>query len=454
MIKEFDVSEGCQLLSRWQANDPTALARLREIFDAAIAGEFDEEFAKPAQQDAVNVGGSLNLMTLTIMNDLYGYESAEFYKGDAERYVRTTLLSRRLLGMNKLYVSWPVYGFTAEAMGQAMMYPDRFPPGADPDNMLLNRDNWQDIPTPDFDSGIPKIMTDIIDTYQRLTGLEPILHLSAAYSLAADTFGQEPLLAALVHEPDFANELLDCLTDKVIQPWADHFFKKFPNGWLELSDASGSPFFIGPQNCKDMAIRSTRRLVDENPWGHRVYDANFRGDYVTQAKKKNRSSSRRATNGKNVEAISLLELTDLKHSVCRDYVIRLDDDRVPMPFYEEQAIERNVPLFLGIGASQIDRNSIEDMDTTRINIQDTSVAYVDAIKNVAQTITKNGYDNKIPPWPGTVYFEDISSESHFELIEIIVKTALTNGALELEDAILDERAIAPSVLPLVNANIS
>ena len=431
MIKEFDVTEGCGLLSAWQANDPSALPRLKEIFDAAISGEYDQDFARPTSIDRVNIGGSLNLMTLTIMNDLYGYDSAEFYKGDPERYVRSTLLSRRLLGMNKLYVSWPVYGFTAEAMGQAMMYPDRFPPGADPDKMLLTRDNWQDIQTPDFDTGIPKIITSIIDTYQRLTGLEPILHLSAAYSLAADTFGQEPLLAALVHEPDFANDLLDRLTDKVIQPWADHFFSRFPNGWLELSDASGSPFFIGPQNCKNMAIRSSRRLVDENPWGHRVYDANFRGDYVTMAEKRNRSSRRRAAKNEDAGGITLQELTDLKHSVCPDYIIRLDDDRVPMPFYEEQAITRNIPLFLGIGASQIDRNSIEDMDATKAGIQDTSNAYVDAIKNVAQTIAKNGYDDRLPPWPGTVYFEDISSESHFGLIEMIVKTALANGALEI-----------------------
>jgi hypothetical protein len=431
MIEEFKVSAGCGLLSRWQAGDPEALRRLKEIFDTAIAGDLDAAFSEPTSHDAVNIGGSLNLMTLTVMNDLYGYESAEFYKGDAERYVRATLLSRRLLGMNKLYVSWPVYGFTAEAMGQAIMYPDRFPPGADPDNMLLTRDNWQDIQTPDFDSGIPKIITDIIAAYERLTGLEPILHLSAAYSLAADTFGQEPLLAALVHEPDFANELLDCLTDKVIQPWADHFFKRFPNGWLELSDASGSPFFIGPQNCKNMAIRSSRRLVDENPWGHRVYDANFRGDYVTQAVKKDRTSRRRGSNGNAAESITLQQLTDLKFSVCQDFVIRLDDDRVPMPFYQEQAIARNIPLFLGIGAGQIDRNSIEDMAATKITIQETSDAYVDAIKNVAQTIAKNGYDNRIPPWPGTVYFEDISSESSFELIEIIVTTALKNGSLDL-----------------------
>ncbi len=429
MIKEFEFPEGCRLLAGWQANDQEAIARLKEIFDACIAGEFDEDFSRPSPPDAVNIGGSLNLMTLTIMHDLYGHDSAEFYKGDPERYVRTTLLSRRLLGMNKLYLSWPVYGFTAEAMGQEMMYPDKFPPGADPDKMLLTRDNWTDIPTPDFDSGIPELMTDMVDFYQRLTGLEPILHLSAAYSLAADTFGQEPLLAALIHEPDFANDLLDQLTDKVIQPWADHFFKKFPNGWLELSDASGSPFFIGPQNCKDMAVRSSLRLVDENPWGNRVYDANLRGDYVTLAEKKSRRPKRRSAGNTNVSSMSLQDVADLKYRICSGFVIRLDDDRVPMSFYEEQAIACNIPLVAGIGASQIDRNSISDLDAKRISIKAEAEEYVAAIKKVAAAISNNDYDNKKPPWPGTVYFEDISSETNIELVEIIVRTAREEGRL-------------------------
>ena len=80
-------------------------------------------------------------MTLTLMHHLYGLESAEFHKGDPERYVRTTLMSRRLLGMPKLYVSWPVYEFTAEALGQVMMYPDKFPPGPDPERILADHEN-------------------------------------------------------------------------------------------------------------------------------------------------------------------------------------------------------------------------------------------------------------------------------------------------------------------------
>ena len=102
-----------------------------------------------------------------------------------------------------------------------------------------------------------------------------------------------------------------------------------------------------------------------------------------------------------------------------------------MTFYEEQAITRNVPLFAGIGASQIDRNSISDMGMAKESLKATSIDYVDTIKNVAKSISEKGYDNRNPPWPGTVYFEDISSESDFELIEVIVEAALSEGALEL-----------------------
>ncbi len=418
---------GLHLLSDWQSGDAAAKSRLKDIFDGAINGDSDENFAIPAPTDAVNIGGSVNLLTLTIMHDLYGMESPEFYKGDAKRYVRTTLLTRRLLGMNKLYMSWPVYAFAAEALGQVMMYPDKFPPGSDPEICLINKDNFKSVlKTPDFTTGIPEIIEDIIRFTEELTGLEPVLHLSAPYSLAADIYGQEPLLADLVHDPDFANELLDHIVDTVHQPWIDHFFTRFPNGWAEMSDASGSPFFIGPENCKTVAIRAIKRLVDENPWGHRVYDANYRGDYVTQAKKKTRGRRKTAPDD---SGISIQELADLKYSVCPDFIIRLDDDKIPLPFYTDQAIQRNVPLFTGIGVSQVDRNSIADLNVAKHDIAQVAADSVVAIKNVAQTIHSNGYTNPLQPWPGTVYFEDISSEAQFDLIEIIVREALDNGAL-------------------------
>jgi hypothetical protein len=95
----------------------------------------------------------------------------------------------------------------------------------------------------------------------------------------------------------------------------------------------------------------------------------------------------------------------------------------------EQAIRCNIPLFVGIGATLIDRNSIADLEIAKREIEAMSGEYVAAIKTVANSIAENGYDSREPPWPGTVYFEDISAESNFELIEIIIGTALKQGTL-------------------------
>ena len=430
LFKELKFPAGIHLLARWQAHDPQAIERLKDIFDATIEGQYDEIFKTPTPQNAVHASGPVDLMTLTIMHRIYGLTSAEFYKEDPERFVRTSLMTQKLLGMPKLYISWPVYGFTAEALGQTMIYSDQYSPGTDPDKPLSNPDNWQDIETPEMDTGIPKLLDETLACYQRLTGLNPVLHLTAAYSLAADIYGQEQLITALTHEPEFVNRFLDHLSDTVLKPWMDHFFSQYPDGWVELSDASGSPFFIGPQNCKNVAIRSTQRLISANPWGKRVYDANYRGDYVTQANKRDSSSSRRRRSRKSDSvSLGLVELFDLKNSVCPDFVIRLAEDRTPVSFYVEQATRCNIPLFMGIGATLIDRNSIADLEIAKQDLRAMCSEYVEAIKTVARSIAGNGYDSRVPPWPGTVYFEDISAESSFDLIEIIVGTTLKQGAL-------------------------
>ena len=429
-FEELIFPAGSHLLARWQANDPQAIERLKDIMDATIKGQYDEIFKRPAPQDAVHVAGPVDLMTLTIMHELYGLTAAEFYKEDPERFVRTSLMTQKLLGMPKLYISWPVYGFTAEALGQAMIYSDKYSPGTDPEITLANSDNWQDVATPDMNTGIPRILDETLACYARLTEFNPVLHLSAPYSLAADIYGQEPLITALTHEPEFVNKFLDHLADAVLKPWIDHFFNQFPDGWVELSDASGSPFFIGPKNCKNMAIRSIQRLVDDNPRGKHIYIANYRGDHVAQANKRDSPSTRRRISRRiDSEQVNLPELFELKNSVCRDFVIGLRDDQMPVSYYVEKAIELNIPLFLGIGATQIDRNSIRDLETAKQDIEAISSEYVEAIKTVARTIANNGYDSRVPPWPGTVYFEDISAESNFDLIKIIVGTTLRQGAL-------------------------
>jgi len=429
-IEDYRFPTGLHLLTQWQSGDEGARKEMTAFFDDAIAGDFDADFSVLTSPDRVHSTASVHMLGLAILHDLYRIESWAYYNTDPYRYVRTNLAVSRLLGIHKFYTTWALYAFTCEPLGQQMMYPDRFPPGADPDAFLINKDNWQELTTPDFTTGAPKAIDDILRVTQELTGVPPLLQISAPYSLAADIYGQEPLLADVVSDPDTVNALLDHLGDEILAPWMDHHFESFPDGWVELSDASGSPFFIGPENCMQMSIRSIRHMLHGKPYADRVFDNNFRGDFVAGVKKKGRGSRRNIQTETQSSQAKLLELTDAKVSVNPVFIMRLEADKVNISFYEEEAIRRNLPLTCGIGSPQIDRNSIENLEATRISIREDARSFVESIKRVCETINLPEDNHVGASWPSHVYFEDINGQSHFELVEIILDEVYKSGLIQ------------------------
>ena len=429
-IEDYRFPTGLHLLTQWQSGDEGARKEMTAFFDDAIAGDFDADFSVLTSPDRVHSTASVHMLGLAILHDLYDIESWAYYNTDPYRYVRTNLAVSRLLGIHKFYTTWALYAFTCEPLGQQMMYPDRFPPGADPDAFLINKDNWQELTTPDFTTGAPKAIDDILRVTQELTGVPPLLQISAPYSLAADIYGQEPLLADVVSDPDTVNALLDHLGDEILAPWMDHHFESFPDGWVELSDASGSPFFIGPENCMQMSIRSIRHMLRGKTYADRVFDNNFRGDFVAGVKKKGRGSRRNIQTETQSSQAKLLELTDAKVSVNPVFIMRLEADKVNISFYEEEAIKRNLPLTCGIGSPQIDRNSIEDLEATRVSIGEDARSFVESIKRVCETINLPEDNHVGASWPSHVYFEDINGQSHFELVKIILNEVYQSGQIQ------------------------
>ncbi|MFL2562249.1 MAG: hypothetical protein ACJ0TD_04450 [Arenicellales bacterium] len=429
-IEDYRFPTGLHLLTQWQSGDEGARKEMTAFFDDAIAGDFDADFSVLTSPDRVHSTASVHMLGLAILHDLYSIESWAYYNTDPYRYVRTNLAVSRLLGIHKFYTTWALYAFTCEPLGQQMMYPDRFPPGADPDAFLINKDNWQELTTPDFTTGAPKAIDDILRVTQELTGVPPLLQISAPYSLAADIYGQEPLLADVVSDPDTVNALLDHLGDEILAPWMDHHFESFPDGWVELSDASGSPFFIGPENCMQMSIRSIRYMLRGKTYADRVFDNNFRGDFVAGVKKKGRGSRRNIQTETQSSQAKLLELTDAKVSVNPVFIMRLEADKVNISFYEEEAIKRNLPLTCGIGSPQIDRNSIEDLEATRVSIGEDARSFVESIKRVCETVDLPEDNHVGASWPSHVYFEDINGQSHFELVKIILDEVYQSGLIQ------------------------
>jgi len=428
-IEQYPFPKGLHLLKRWQAGDADAKDEMTAVFDAAIAGEFDSNYSILTSPNRVHSTASVHMLGLAILFDLYGIESWAYYNLDPYRYVRTNLAVSRLLGIHKFYTTWALYAFTCEPLGQQMMYPDRFPPGADPDAFLINGKNWQDLKTPDFQHGVPKAIDGILEVAQELTGVPPLLQISAPYSLAADIYGQEPLLADVVNNPTQVNALLDHLGDVVLGPWIDHFFQKFPHGWVELSDASGSPFFIGPDNCINMSIRSIRQMLRDKSYANRVFDNNFRGDIVTEAEKKSRRSKRRNKEAVGNHSDRLMELTNAKVSVNPIFIMRLEADKIDISFYEEQAIARNLPLTSGIGSPQIDKNSIKDIEIAKKNIREDARSFIKSISRVCQTVDLPDDNHVGASWPSHIYFEDINGESHFDLVEIVLEEVYRSAPL-------------------------
>jgi hypothetical protein len=442
LINNFDFSEGSTLLSQWQAGDDVAQKRLRTLFDVVIEGEFDGDFQEQPSDNAVRVTTSLHLLTLTILNQLYGLNSKEFYKGDPQRYVRTTLMTQRLLGIRKLTLGWPVYAFGAEALGQATMYPDQHAPGADPGVSLVDRNNWNKLETPDFEGEVPRVIEAMLSSFIELTGLEPVAHLPAPYSLAADIFGQETLITALSHEPDFVVEFLENLTGKIIVPWCERLVQKFPNIWLELSDASGSPLFISPNLFQKIAAGPVLRLIKEFPWGNRVFVANYRGDMTTKTSRVEgrRGAGRRNRRGQQTDpetssiqssTNALNELIDFKLSLCPEFIIKLDADQSPLSIYMEHAIRREKPLYLGIGATRIDRNSIVDHEAAKSELEDLASNSDKAIKAVSKSLANKGQYRSNLSWPGDVYIEDVNAESDLGLLKTIIETLDKHGKMQL-----------------------
>lgn len=429
-------NDGTSLLQRWQAGDQAALERLRLLFDAVREGRFDPLFKEPVLPDSVCVTTSLHLLTLPILSQIYGLASVDFYKGDPERYVRATLMTQRLLGIHKLTLGWPVYAFGAECLGQSMVYPSKHVPGADPTEPLVDRASWRGLDTPGLDKGIPRIIEEMLTCFADLTGLEPVAHLPAPYSLAADIFGQEALISALLEAPDFVDEFLDHLRQQVLVPWIERLVSRIPKAWIELSDATGSPMFIGPRLFMEVAARPVLRLIGDNRWGDRVFVANYRGDHLVQTDsggRRRRSASRRGKESKreaqrtksNEDALA--ELMDVKLKLCPDFIIKLDADHLPVSFYENLAIQRGKPLYLGIGATRIDRNTITDREAAKRELEAVATEYTQAIRTVSDAIARNGHARLDLAWPGDIYIEDINSESDLGLVKTIVETVATHG---------------------------
>ena len=152
--------------------------------------------------------------------------------------------------------------------------------------------------------------------------------------------------------------------------------------WLELSDASGSPMFIGPDNFVSLAVDPVRQLISQPGWGHRVFVANYRGD----SPPKSASRGRRRGQVPSGSGLSFDKLLEVKIACCPYFVIRLEADAASEQAYADTAIRNGISLYLGIGAVRLDRNTVVDREAAMRDLYDTAFERASLIRSVRASL--------------------------------------------------------------------
>ncbi|MBU8912406.1 MAG: hypothetical protein KOO61_00165, partial [Spirochaetales bacterium] len=173
------------------------------------------------------------------------------------------------------------------------------------------------------------------------------------------------------------------------------------------------------------AARPVLRLINNNPWGDRIFVANYRGDTTPNTFADGGS----VTNNAPSVTDALTDLIDFKLSVCPEFIVKLEADHAPLSFYVDQAVQRGKSLRLGIGATRIDRNNSASREAVTGELSELAATYAQAIRAVSNALAHNGDSSADFARPGDIFFEDINPESDFDLVKTIVESVAEHGRI-------------------------
>lgn len=262
-----------------------------------------------------------------------GADPRQFYT-EPERLVRGTLEVMEAYGIDVPVLDYDVYNIEAEALGQAIIFPHNGMPDVDRTRPLIkDKDDLDKIQTPDFDkAGRFPAVIEMNRLFCELTGgSEGTPGFCAPFSLAANLRGIEQLLMDIYLDPEFARELLDRVTDRVLVPWILKLKTVCPRATgISGSDASASLPIVNPDIIKEWIMPCVARLRET--CGPEVYVPNWVGESCL----------------KHPE-----EMLQLKLVACPGFIEGQDPDveKLGPALYKSFAVKKQVPLVLGVGAA-------------------------------------------------------------------------------------------------------
>jgi hypothetical protein len=246
--------------------------------------------------------------------------------------VPALLQTQRDFHIDVASITFDVYNIEAEALGQELVWIDGCMPDVDRTKPLVrDRNDLARIRTPDFDTAgrFPHVIR-MNALFRELTGLEPTLSFCAPFSLAANLRGIEQLLIDMHEDPEFAEGLMEAITDEVLAPWILYQKRRFPGATrIAGADATASLPVVNLPILKRWIIPSIQRLREL--CGSGIYVANWVGERYLR---------------------DPAEMLQLKLAVGPGALWAQDPDVETLgpAFFKEFAVAHDVPLVLGVGA--------------------------------------------------------------------------------------------------------
>jgi uroporphyrinogen-III decarboxylase len=262
-----------------------------------------------------------------------GADPRQFYT-DPELLVRGTLEVMEAYGIDVPVLDYDVYNIEAEALGQEIIYPKGGMPDVDRTRPLIReKADLDKITTPDFDKDgrFPTILEMNRLFNEMAGGLDGTPGFCAPFSLAANIRGIEQLLMDICLDPAFARELLDRVTDDVLIPWITKLKTVCPQAaGIGGSDAAASLPIVNPDIIREWIVPYVERL--RKKCGPHVYVPNWVGESCLKQPE---------------------DMLDLKLQACPAFIEGQDPDvEILGPsLYKSYALEKDVPLVLGVGAA-------------------------------------------------------------------------------------------------------
>ena len=103
--------------------------------------------------------------------------------------------------------------------------------------------------------------------------------------------------------------------------------------------------------------------------------------------------------------------------------MRLEADVAPVERYVQAATELKMPLYLGIGAVQLDRNSVPDTDEAKRELHEIAKERAGLIRQISRALQNQGRPRTTLLWPGDLYIEDTNAETNIDLIRAVLAGA-------------------------------